>query len=187
MADERPLYEQILDMAVFAPVGAATLAAEQLPALVAKGRGVVESRVSVATMVGRLAVAQMRKKVENVVGQPGPSAGAGRGQPAEDSRAGTAGPAWTPATPEQGAPPEQGAGRTAQAGRQPRASVAVPDVGNLAIPGYDSLAASQVVRRLDSLTSDELAAVEAYEVATRGRRTVLGRIAQLQGRADAGG
>jgi hypothetical protein len=64
--------------------------------------------------------------------------------------------------------------------------VEVPDVGGLAIPGYDSLAASQVVRRLDGLTGAELASVRAYEEATRGRRTILGRIAQLQGRADAG-
>jgi hypothetical protein len=49
----------------------------------------------------------------------------------------------------------------------------------LAIPGYDSLAASQVVQRLGGLTLAELEAVGEYEAATRGRRTILGRISQL--------
>jgi hypothetical protein len=52
--------------------------------------------------------------------------------------------------------------------------------GALAIPGYDALSASQVVQRLAGLADDELEAVRTYEAATRGRRTVLNRIAQLQ-------
>jgi hypothetical protein len=50
----------------------------------------------------------------------------------------------------------------------------------LAIPGYDALSASQVVQRLAGLAPDELEAVRTYEVATRARRTILNRIAQLQ-------
>ena len=50
---------------------------------------------------------------------------------------------------------------------------------SLAIPGYDTLAASQVVQRLSSLRGDELEAIRRYELATRGRRTILHRIAQL--------
>ncbi len=193
MADERPLVEQILDVAVFAPVGAVTLASEQLPALVSKGRSVVEGRVNVARTVGRFAVAMARRRVEEAMG------GAGPGAPASPSTA----PARPTATARPGAPagPDGGAGapRAGSSGRAgarggagsggggtPRARVEVPDVGGLAIPGYDSLAASQVVRRLDGLTGAELASVRAYEEATRGRRTILGRIAQLQGRADAG-
>lgn len=62
-----------------------------------------------------------------------------------------------------------------------------PDVGSLAIPAYDTLAASQVVQRLSSLRPDELEAVGAYESATRGRRTILHRIAQLSSGARATG
>jgi hypothetical protein len=51
----------------------------------------------------------------------------------------------------------------------------------LAIPEYDQLSASQVVERLDGLTPDELDAVRAYEVAHRGRSTILGKITQLTG------
>jgi hypothetical protein len=52
-------------------------------------------------------------------------------------------------------------------------------VESLAIPGYDSLAASQVVQRLEGLLPEELDEVRRYEKSTRGRRTILGRIDQL--------
>ena len=48
------------------------------------------------------------------------------------------------------------------------------------IDDYDHLAARQVVDRLATLTSPELAQIELYERAHRHRQTVLGRIAQLQ-------
>jgi hypothetical protein len=51
---------------------------------------------------------------------------------------------------------------------------------DLAIHGYDALSAPQVVQRLAGLSSEELEAVRVYETATRGRRTILARIAQLQ-------
>ena len=51
----------------------------------------------------------------------------------------------------------------------------------LPIPEYDSLAASQVVPRLAGLAPNELEAVRSYEAARRGRRTILAKIAQLQG------
>ena len=59
-------------------------------------------------------------------------------------------------------------------------TVRPPDVGELAIPGYDSLSASQVVTRLDGLGPDELEAIRAYEAAHRGRKTILNKVAQLQ-------
>jgi hypothetical protein len=49
----------------------------------------------------------------------------------------------------------------------------------LAIPEYDQLSASQVVERLDGLTATELDEVRAYELAHRGRSTILGKIVQL--------
>lgn len=54
-------------------------------------------------------------------------------------------------------------------------------VAALAIEDYESLAASQVVTRLPSLTPDELTAVQSFETAHRGRRTILGKIEQLLG------
>lgn len=60
------------------------------------------------------------------------------------------------------------------------APVAGPAVESLAIPDYESLAASQVVNRLPGLTPDELEAVRRYEATNRGRKTILNKVAQLQ-------
>ncbi len=73
------------------------------------------------------------------------------------------------------------AGQTA-----PAVPVAVdaPQVTELAIPDYDSLAASQVVPRLASLTTAELGDVGAYERSHRARQTILNRVRQLQSAAE---
>jgi len=63
---------------------------------------------------------------------------------------------------------------------------APPPVEGLAIPNYDSLAASQVVPRLASLSPPELESVRRYEAANRRRMTVLNRVAQLQDAASGG-
>lgn len=54
-----------------------------------------------------------------------------------------------------------------------------PDPDGLAIPDYDSLSAFQVMPRLEALDATDLDAVRAYEESTRGRRTILNKIAQL--------
>jgi hypothetical protein len=56
----------------------------------------------------------------------------------------------------------------------------VLDPAELAIPDYDNLSASQVVPRLGGLAPDELEAVRRYELSARGRKTILGKITQLQ-------
>jgi hypothetical protein len=76
--------------------------------------------------------------------------------------------------------------RRRSAGRRPRPAHPGdegPGAGSssdLAIHGYDALSAPQVVQRLAGLSQEELEAVRVYETATRGRRTILARIAQLQ-------
>lgn len=62
----------------------------------------------------------------------------------------------------------------------PTAAPTPAPVETLAVPGYDSLAASQVIPRLTSLTASELEAVQTYEASQRGRKTILNKIAQLQ-------
>lgn len=54
---------------------------------------------------------------------------------------------------------------------------------DLAIPGYEDLAASHIVARLDRLTRSELTAIREFEVANRGRRTVVGKVDQLLARS----
>ena len=55
---------------------------------------------------------------------------------------------------------------------------------SLAIPGYDSLSASQVVQRLEGLSPPELEEVRAHEAAHRQRRTILHRVEQLLAGGD---
>jgi hypothetical protein len=64
------------------------------------------------------------------------------------------------------------------------APVVRESASGLAIPDYDTLSASQVVRRLDGLGRRELEAVVRHESATRGRRTILHRAQQLLGSED---
>ncbi len=56
---------------------------------------------------------------------------------------------------------------------------ATPSEAELPVQDYDSLAASQVVPRLATLATEELLAVQAYELAHRNRQTILNRVAQL--------
>lgn len=54
-----------------------------------------------------------------------------------------------------------------------------PSESELPIQDYDSLAASQVVPRLATLSAEDLAIVQRYEQAGRHRQTILHRVAQL--------
>lgn len=56
---------------------------------------------------------------------------------------------------------------------------AAPSEDELPIQDYDSLAASQVVPRLATLSAEDLEAVQRYEQAGRHRQTILHRVAQL--------
>jgi hypothetical protein len=198
-----------LDVFVFIPLGIAVTAAEELPKLAARGRTEVSGRLTIARTVGQFAVAHGRREVERRFGQMGrPPAGrngasspepAGSGDPAPGLRTvdagGVAGDRWPqdPDDPVAAGPPEPVRTPTGEVatevvgpeGADPTGDAASeapgPEAADLAIPGYDSLSASQVVQRLDGLSGDELAAVAEYESAHRGRRTVLTRVSQLQG------
>jgi len=80
-------------------------------------------------------------------------------------------------------PAERAPARKAPARKAPakKAPAGVMSGSALPIAGYDTLAASQIIARLDGLTPTELAAVKSHELTNRGRRTVLGRIGQLEG------
>ena len=61
----------------------------------------------------------------------------------------------------------------------PAIKAAAPRTGSLAIEGYDTLAASQIIARMEGLSTADLSAIKAHESSNRDRRTVLGRISQL--------
>ncbi|MEO8693532.1 MAG: hypothetical protein ABI658_08445 [Acidimicrobiales bacterium] len=145
----------MLDVFVFAPIGFALDARELLPKLAERGR----NQVALLKVVGQFAVNKGRADADRILKTKAPAA-----------------------TVQQ---PPPAATRTAPAAR-PRPAAATTTAGGAAqalpINNYDTLSASQIVPRLAGLRPDELARVRAYENSHRRRRTILGRIAQLQGR-----
>lgn len=216
MPDEKTPLQQAVDLLVYAPVGLALTAAEELPGLVEKGRARVTGQLAMAKMVGQFAVSFGQKEaerrvrdavstLERTVGGRTPEApnpattaastpstaaspageaatatadtdghGAGNGKAA--SAAGTARQAPKKAPGKRAS----GSSGAPAAGSNGVAAGSRGDASHLAIPAYDTLAASQVVQRLEGLSADELEAVRAYESETRGRRTILNKVAQLQ-------
>jgi hypothetical protein len=206
----RSAVDNALDVLVYAPVGLALTALEELPRLAEKGRTQIQGQLTIARLVGKFAVAQGRRQIEKRLG---PNGTAATGAPPTQSAApvvanGTSAAARPSAVMEERLPEAQGepleselidsdGGYGKLSGRRDDVAGAANDVAGpatapaafgggspsadqLAIPGYDSLSASQVVQRLAGLSKDELEAVGAYESAHRARRTILTRVNQLK-------
>ncbi len=179
----KPL-DTALDLFVYAPVGLAMTAAEELPTLAAKGRTRVNTQLMMARVVGQFAVTRGRQELEKRFAPPAPPAAPpvqAEPEPPVTFDQMTANGSARHDGGLPGARVSQPAGEVTVSTAGDVASVGAPPVGELAIPGYDSLSASQVVQRLAGLDQDELAAVGAYEQSHRGRRTILNRIDQLHG------
>ncbi len=160
--DKSPV-NQAVELVVFAPIGFALEARKLLPSFVERGR----QQVQMAKMIGQFAVAQGQTEAKTRLGKAQEQAesvldelGLRPGAPAPSAPAVSTPPAASSAAP------------------TPRSSHAS---SGLAIADYDSLAASQVIPRLAGLEPAELEAVRAYETAHRGRKTILGKVAQIQG------
>ncbi len=147
---------QAADLVLFAPLGLALEARQLVPELAARGR----RQLLFTRTVGKYAVKRGRQRLDDVVlTGTGLLTGLFTPSPAESTNG---------SAPLTSAP----------------APLRVPDgprieADHLAIPDYDSLSAFQVVPRLEALDPDDLEAVKDYEEATRGRRTILNKIAQL--------
>ena len=169
--EEKSPVDQVLDLVVFAPLGLALTARTQMPEIVAKGRAQVEGQLTMARFIGQFAVQQgkveLEKRIKAYTGPPP----APRPEPAPPEPQATVS---MPLTVRAEPAPEPLDGATDQPGGT------APAAGDLAIPGYDALSASQVVQRLAGLSSSELEQVRLYEALTRGRKTVLTKISQLQ-------
>jgi hypothetical protein len=168
--------DHLLDVVVFGPAGLALTAVEEFPKLVDKGRNHLEGQVRTARIVGQVAVQMGRRQLESLTRQwtskeSSPAPGATRSGP-------EAAPAPSPSSPVPAAEPERTASGVAANGHG--------DLQPLAIPGYDSLSASQVVQRLAGLSHGELIDVRAHEQSHRHRRTILNRVEQLLAGVDAG-
>jgi hypothetical protein len=144
MADEqspkeraRRLADELVDYAIYAPLGVAATLADELPALVRRGRDRFGGQVRLAQMLGKIAADSARRQAE----------GFARGRPGSPAAARP-----SPRPPKAERPPFE---------------------------GYENLAATEVIAKLERLESEALRAVRAYEQSHRNRRTVLGRVAQL--------
>jgi hypothetical protein len=170
-----------LDYFVFAPVGLALTALEDLPGLVTKGRNLVETEISNARVVGKFVVDRgVREITQRVTGRAG--GGIADGDEADGSDVAlpdlSFGAAESTGTEDRAAPPAPPAAPAApKPAPDPADGVAVEQ----ALADYDTLSASQVVRRLESLGPDELRAVHRHEASHRNRRTILNRTSQLLG------
>jgi len=189
--------DHALDLVVFAPVGLALTAKDELPGLIEKGRRRLGSQVLLARMLGQFAAVQGQRAAARLVEQMTTAAGRLGGLPptvpapaAPGARGAGHSPATAATSPnglgtrngngtERSSDGVRAAGGSASS-TSARPAASPPAVDSLAIPGYDSLAASQVVQRLAGLSGPELEAVRRYELAVRGRRTILSKVAQLQ-------
>lgn len=178
-ASRTPL-EQAIEVFVYLPVGFVFEVPRSIPRFIDRGRRQVSQACAIGLETLRLAERDPSGRVTRVREHTAATLrGLGVAAPLGDD----------PVTPRATAPTlsvvadptPASADAAPQAPRPPAAPVGpAPDPGSLAIPGYDSLSASQVVPRLEGLTGEELETVRTYEQATRGRKTILSKIAQLQ-------
>jgi hypothetical protein len=150
------LLRRALDLCIFAPAGVAMNIVDDLPGLIDKGRGRVEQEISNARVAGEYVVGRVQRRVAE---------GLDSLLHSDDGA--------TPETPEVPRP------TAAPSPARPAPDAADAATLGAALADYDTLSASQVVRRLEGLGPDELRAVQRYESATRHRRTILNRASQL--------
>ena len=162
-----------IDAFVYAPIGVAVVVKGRLPDIVWTGRQQVETRLRVARLVGEFAVTvgcrELVQRLERF---------------AESRRvAGTLIDVPLIDVPDSAVsdPAPDGSAVEVPTVVAPGDSLDPVSEGELPIPGYDSLAASQVVDRLGALSTVELTVVRTYESGARHRRTILHRIDQLVG------
>jgi len=189
--DDVSLNDRLLDVLVYAPAGFVFSALDDFPKLAALGRERLGTQVSTARAIGEFAVKVGRDEIKR---RGGGLLHRGSGtNPADESPVGLhsvpASPAageseeapipTPPLSPLPNPNPSSIPETPVAAVAPPSDNGHVPTVSSLAIPGFDTLSASQVVQRLDGLSRGELVAARAYETGTRGRRTILSRIDQL--------
>jgi hypothetical protein len=161
-------FERAMEAFVYAPIGLVFEGPDPFPELVEKGR----SQVTAAKMMGEFAVqigqSEACKRIEQ-----------GRAQLLETLGT-TTHPDPRPSKPQaRKAPTKQVPDKKTAVDK--RVAAPAGPKPDLAIPDYDGLSASQVVTRLGGLSPDELEAVRLHELGHRGRKTILNKVAQIQG------
>ncbi|MCU1396968.1 MAG: hypothetical protein JWN62_77 [Acidimicrobiales bacterium] len=173
--------QRLIDLFVYAPIGLLVTAKDELPQLIATGKTRLDSQLTVAKFIGKMAVNQGKLEVQRRLD----AAEQARQQASVTATVETLDSSTDDAARDHAVDlataslPEAVIELVAQS---PILSEPVSNDDSVTLPidGYDSLAASQVVGRLGSLTAAELDSVEAYETSHRARRTILGKINQLR-------
>jgi hypothetical protein len=175
--DHQSLAQRLLGALVYAPAGLALTVVDQLPGLASQGRDRLSGQVSSARAVGEFAVRtgrqELRRRSRDLLNPP-----------ATTDPASEVGPTSMPDRTSVDSTEVPPAGMVPETAPPTVAGEHLPSMSSLAIPGFDTLSASQVVPRLDGLSREELRAVRTYEVGSRGRRTVLNRVDQLLAERD---
>jgi hypothetical protein len=146
------------DLCLVAPVGVAVSVVEEIPELLAEGRRRLELQLGNALFVGRFVVNQKQRELAARL----------------DGLLGNGAPEQETESDHDAEPPQASPGP-----ERPTPDPAAAAIVGAALADYDTLSASQVVRRLESLGPEELEAVRRYEASTRNRRTILNRAGQL--------
>jgi len=147
--------DQLLDVFVYAPVGLALEAVDNLPKYVERGK----SQVTIGRFLARTAAKKGSSTIESL--------GERFVNEASQVVVDLFGIDLTPDN----------------AGDEPVVKATEPTHaadGDLPIGEYDSQAAAQIVKLLSQLTPDERDQIEAHELANRNRVTILRKIAQLR-------
>ena len=176
VTDDKSSVEHAVEVVVYAPIGFVLEVRKMVPTFVERGR----QKVQMAKMIGQFAVKQGQVEAEKRLVKVAAQADAVLGEFGLRSHDDPAADALHDA---EHTDPGPRASEPARAVAPVPTAPAVPTVtaDQLAIADYDSLAASQVIPRLAGLEPDELAAVGRYESNNRHRKTILGKIAQIQG------
>ncbi len=155
--DQEPSAEQqLLDLLVYAPVGIALEAVDNLPKYVERGR----SQITIGRFIARTVAKKGSSTLEGVADR--------LVNDASQVIVNIFGIDLTANEADEDEPIVK-----------PTVQTEAGDAG-LPIAEYDSQAAAQIVKLLAQLTPDERDEIEAYETAGRGRVTILRKIAQLR-------
>jgi hypothetical protein len=187
--NEDPI-DKILDAFVYAPIGLLLDGKDLIPDLARRGRAqAANARVlgtfalSTADSRVQTAVADIERQLGVLLGAlAGSTPGGGVKESTPPQSAASSEPG-KPKAPRAKAQTKSAKPAVKPSGRSPAkrkaSATKPPTVGSLAIDGYDTLAASQIVSRLEGLTPAERKAVARFESANRKRKTILDKIGRL--------
>lgn len=202
--DSKNPMDQLVELLLYAPVGLAYEYEDVLPKLIKRGK----SQVQLAKVLSQMAAQQGQTKAKQaasegsdgvedalaeVLGQAasvlakgitdfGQRVGLAPVAPSDpqatDSAQASTGESSTGESSDSDASSDAATGEEPSVGLYSGA-VASP-AGSMPMAGYNELKAREIVPMLGDLTADQRRRVRAYEEATRGRKTILGKLDKLE-------